>query len=97
MHRPTLSAPSSWRAPRLLSHISSLIPDRSRSHLVPYNVTSLERDVSLALGIPLYGADPRFFDLGTKSGCRALFAEEGVTGTRQVSRVSTPSTTSSAR
>jgi pheganomycin biosynthesis PGM1-like protein len=64
--------------PRLLSHISSLIPDRSRSHLVPYNVTSLERDVSLALGIPLYGADPRFFDLGTKSGCRTLFAEEGV-------------------
>lgn len=64
--------------PRLLAHICSLIPDRSRSHLVPYNVTSLERDVSLALGIPLYGADPRFFDLGTKSGCRTLFAEEGV-------------------
>jgi hypothetical protein len=64
--------------PRLLAHITSLIPDRSRSHLVPYNVTSLERDVALALGIPLYGADPRFFDLGTKTGCRTLFAEEGV-------------------
>jgi len=64
--------------PRLLAHVASLIPDRSRSHLVPYNVTSLERDVALALGIPLYGADPRFFDLGTKTGCRTLFAEEGV-------------------
>ena len=26
----------------------------------------------------MYGADPRLFELGTKSGCRRLFAEEGV-------------------
>jgi hypothetical protein len=26
----------------------------------------------------MYGADPRLFPLGTKSGCRQLFAEEGV-------------------
>ena len=32
----------------------------------------------MALGIPMYGADPRFFPLGTKTGCRRLFAEEGV-------------------
>jgi hypothetical protein len=64
--------------PRLLSQIGDLIPDRSRSHLVPYNTTPLERDIALALGIPMYGADPRLFDLGTKSGCRRLFAEEGV-------------------
>jgi hypothetical protein len=38
----------------------------------------MERDVALALGIPMYGADPRLFDLGTKTGCRRLFAEEGV-------------------
>ena len=64
--------------PRLLAEIRALIPDRSRSHLVPYNTTPLERDVALALGIPMYGADPRFFPLGTKTGCRRLFAEEGV-------------------
>lgn len=64
--------------PRLLARIGSLIPDRTRSHLVPYNTTPLERDVALALGIPMYGADPRFFPLGTKSGCRQLFAEEVV-------------------
>ena len=64
--------------PRLLARIGSLIPDRNRSHLVPYNTTDLERDVALELGIPMYGADPRFFSLGTKSGCRRLFAEEGV-------------------
>ena len=45
---------------------------------MPYNTTPLERDVALALGIPMYGADPRFFPLGTKTGCRRLFAEEGV-------------------
>jgi hypothetical protein len=38
----------------------------------------MERDVALALGIPMYGADPRLFDFGTKTGCRRLFAEEGV-------------------
>ena len=64
--------------PRLLARIASLVPDRTRSHLVPYNTTPLERDIALALGIPMYGADPRFFPLGTKSGCRRLFAEEGV-------------------
>jgi PGM1 C-terminal domain len=64
--------------PRLLRQIRQLIPDRSRSHLVPYNTTTMERDVALALGIPMYGADPRLFGLGTKSGCRRLFAQEGV-------------------
>ena len=64
--------------PRLIERIRALIPDRSLSHLVAYNVTSLERDLALALGIPLFGADPRHLPLGTKSGCRRLFAEEGV-------------------
>jgi PGM1 C-terminal domain len=64
--------------PRLLRRIGHLIPDRSRSHFVPYNTTSLERDVALALDIPMYGADPRLFAFGTKTGCRRLFAEEHV-------------------
>ncbi|HEV2919343.1 MAG TPA: hypothetical protein VG673_08895, partial [Actinomycetota bacterium] len=64
--------------PRVVEQIRSLIPDRRRSHLVPYNTTPLERDLALALGIPLNGADPRLFHLGTKSGCRRIFAEEGV-------------------
>src|SRR3954452_25566656 len=64
--------------PQLLRRIAEMIPDRSRSHLVPYNTTSMERDLTLALGIPMYGADPRLFHLGTKTGCRRLFAEEGI-------------------
>ena len=64
--------------PRLLARIGALIPNRARSHLVPYNTTELERDVALSLGIPMYGADPRLAPLGSKSGCRRMFAEVGV-------------------
>jgi hypothetical protein len=64
--------------PRLIERIRSLIPDPERAHLVPYNTTALERDLAVRLGIPMYGADPRHFRLGTKSGGRRVFEEEGV-------------------
>ncbi|HEX8098468.1 MAG TPA: hypothetical protein VF507_10545, partial [Pyrinomonadaceae bacterium] len=64
--------------PRLLARIRSLILDAERAHLVPYNTTTLERDLAIKLGIPMYGADPKFFPLGTKSGCRRIFSEENV-------------------
>ena len=64
--------------PHLIDRIGSMIPDRNKAHLVPYNTTHLERDLALRLGIPMYGADPKFFPLGTKTGSRRLFAETGV-------------------
>ena len=64
--------------PRLLERIRSLIPHPELSHLVPYSTTPLERDLALLLGIPMYGADPRFLPCGTKTGCRRLFAEEAI-------------------
>jgi hypothetical protein len=64
--------------PRLLAKIRSLILNPNRAHLVPFNTTVLERNLAVRLGIPMYGADPKFFPLGTKSGCRRLFSEEGV-------------------
>lgn len=64
--------------PRLIQHIRSLIPDPDRAHLVPYNTTEMERDLAVKLGIPMYGADPKTFHLGTKSGARKIFGEEGV-------------------
>jgi hypothetical protein len=64
--------------PRLLAELRALVPDPSLSHLVPYTTTTLERDLALALGIPLFGADPRMLPFGTKTGCRRLFAEAGV-------------------
>jgi len=64
--------------PRLIQQIRALIPDPDRAHLVPFNTTPLERDLALALGIPMYGADPKHTWLGGKSGARRIFAEEGV-------------------
>lgn len=64
--------------PKLLREIRSLIPNPARSHLIPYNTTARERDIALHLGIPMYGADPRLADLGSKSGCRRTFEELGV-------------------
>jgi hypothetical protein len=64
--------------PRLIERIRSLIMDPDRAHLVPFNTTSREKELALRLGIPMYGADPRFFPLGTKSGCRKIFLEEDV-------------------
>lgn len=64
--------------PRFIERIRSLISDPDRAHLISYNTTELERDLALRLGIPLYGADPKYFHFGTKTGCRQLFAEEDV-------------------
>ena len=64
--------------PRLIQQIRALIPDLDRAHMVPFNTTPLERDLALALGIPMYGADPRLTHLGGKSGARRIFAQEGV-------------------
>src|SRR5216110_3573479 len=64
--------------PRLIDRIRSLIIDPDRAHLVPFNTTNREKELALQLGIPMYGADPKFFPLGTKSGCRRIFKEENV-------------------
>src|SRR5881409_4198137 len=64
--------------PRLIERIRSLIPDPDRAHLVPFNTTNREKELALRLGIPMYGADPKFFPLGTKSGCRKIILEEEV-------------------
>jgi hypothetical protein len=64
--------------PRLMKRIRSLIMDPDRAHLVPFNTTNREKELAVQLGIPMYGADPKFFPLGTKSGCRTIFMEENV-------------------
>ena len=64
--------------PRLIGELRARIPDRAWSHLVPYNTTSNERDLALLLGIPMYGADPRHFPIGTKTGSREAFGAAGI-------------------
>jgi hypothetical protein len=73
--------------PLLLHRIRRAIADRSLAHLVPYSPTAADCDLALVLGIPMYGADPRFARFGTKSGCRELFAAEGVAHPRGVENV----------
>ncbi len=63
--------------PRLLERIRRLVPDPDRAHLVPFNTTELERDLALALGIPMYGADPRFFPLRHEDGLPAAVRGAG--------------------
>lgn len=64
--------------PKLMEQIRNEISNPDMAHLVPFLTTDLERDFAVQLGIPMYAADPRFFAFGTKSGCRQIFAEEGV-------------------
>lgn len=64
--------------PGIVARIARSIPDRQYSHLIPYTTSDRERDLALALGIPMYGADHRLAPLGTKSGCRRLFREVGI-------------------
>jgi PGM1 C-terminal domain len=76
--------------PRLIDEIKSLIPDRMRAHLVPYATTEAERELAIHLDIPMYGADPKCFYLGTKSGARKVFSEEGVSHPLGVEDLHTP-------
>ena len=64
--------------PRLIERIREGIQDRSRAYLTVFNSTPLERKLAVLLGIPLNGADPDLYPLGTKSGSRKVFREAGV-------------------
>ncbi|MBD2082952.1 peptide ligase PGM1-related protein [Leptolyngbya sp. FACHB-17] len=63
--------------PRLLDRIRQAVnPDRA--YMICYNSTTVERDLSIQLNIPLYALDPVLLNWGTKSGSRQIFAESGV-------------------
>ena len=64
--------------PRLLQRIRDAIGDPAQAHLSVFNATHLERDLALALDIPLYGCDPELLFWGTKSGSRTAFRRAGV-------------------
>lgn len=64
--------------PRLIERLKSLVIDPDCAYIVPFNTTRLERELAVKMGVPIFGADPRLGSLGSKSGCRRLFSEEGV-------------------
>ncbi|HEY9736554.1 MAG TPA: peptide ligase PGM1-related protein [Trichocoleus sp.] len=63
--------------PRLLEKIrKSLNPEQA--YMICYNSTDWERQLSLALDIPLLALDPDLLYWGTKSGSREIFAACGI-------------------
>lgn len=64
--------------PRLLHRIRQCIPENHTAHLACFNVTPLERTLSVQLGIPVYGTDPDLCHLGSKSRSREIFRECGI-------------------
>jgi hypothetical protein len=64
--------------PRVMQRIRASIPDPRRAYLTVYNSTPLERQLAVALDIPLNASDPRLISLGSKSEGRRIFADVGI-------------------
>lgn len=64
--------------PRLMDRIRKQINDVKSAHLTCFNITPLEKTMSVQLGIPLFGTDPDKFYEGSKSGGRKNFRQSGV-------------------
>ncbi|MBL0233394.1 MAG: carboxylate-amine ligase [Chitinophagaceae bacterium] len=65
--------------PRLIERIKKCIPPGNIAHMACFNVTPLERTLSVKLEIPVYGCDPELFEQGNKSNSRKLFKDCGLT------------------
>ena len=63
--------------PRLLAKIRRAM-DIQKGYMTCFNTTALERDLSLALGLPLLALDPDLLHWGTKSGSREIFHRCGI-------------------
>jgi hypothetical protein len=64
--------------PAVIQRLRETIGDPHAAFIAPFNVGPPERELALALEVPLYGPDLRFYSYGTKSGGRQLFADEQV-------------------
>src|SRR6185503_6843959 len=64
--------------PRLMKRIREQIKFPEMAHMACFNVTDLEKQLALALDIPIYGCDPRLSYLGTKTGSRRIFKKLGI-------------------
>jgi hypothetical protein len=60
--------------PRLLTQLRQLIR-HDQAYITCFNSTALERELALALGLPLFALDPDLLTWGTKSGSREIFGE----------------------
>jgi hypothetical protein len=65
-------------APSAIDEIRKLVRAPKRAFILPFNVTEYERQLSMALNIPIYGPAPELVPLGTKSGSREVARRAGV-------------------
>jgi len=61
--------------PRLIQRIRETILPDHEAHMACFNVTPLERTLSVQLQVPIFGCDPDLFELGNKSNGRKIFRE----------------------
>jgi len=64
--------------PRLIERIRQAILPDHEAHMACFNVTSLERTLSVQLQVPVFGCDPDLYELGNKSNGRKIFRECGL-------------------
>ena len=74
----------------MITRLREVIGDPHAAFIAPFNVGPPERELALAVGVPLYGPDLRFYGYGTKPGGRELFAEEGVAHPAGAEHIATP-------
>ncbi len=63
--------------PRLMQRIRSAVPEREWAYMTTFNVTELERRLSVRLDLPINGADPRWL-FANRSGSRRVLREAGL-------------------
>ncbi len=63
--------------PRLMKRIKAKIKS-DEAYMTCYNSTELEKELALALDLPLLAVDPGLLYWGTKGGSRQIFAECGI-------------------
>jgi len=66
------------RHPDALREIATWADDAEHAHMLPFMVTSFERQVADTLDLPLFGPHPDLAALGSKSGSRQVAARAGV-------------------
>ena len=82
--------------PRLLQRIRYAVPDPTQAYLTVFNATPLERTLSVLLGIPLNGLDPRW-RISARSRAAAGSSARPASRCRQASKTCRHATTSPRR
>lgn len=76
--------------PALIERVKAAAGGPEDAFIAPYMVRRSERDLALALDLPVYCPDHRFEAFGTKVGSRRLFEEVGVALPRGREEIGTP-------